>query len=237
MQLQPTATAAVPLPAGSPCLNTSTTVAGTCATGACLGGYCCNAKAAQMGCVACAPGTGSCAHRDPGETCASSYDCGTNLCLGGCCCSASALFAHFTGSCSACRCWGAGVNASTAGACALSTTVAAATAAPAPNVTLLCNATTPISTAVHLSRLITFPASANVTDTVPLLFLPATASGNAWGADAILATAGACAALSATPGAPPCASPPRAYALGGGSYQYLGTAAELGMTAAPACTS
>ena len=110
-------------------------------------------------------------------------------------------------------------------------------AAPLPNVTLLCNATTPLNASVHLSRVIAFPPSANVTDAVPLLFLPASAPGNGWGADAILATPGACAALAATPGAPPCASPPRAYALAGGTYLYLGPAAALGMSAAPACTS
>ena len=90
---------------------------------------------------------------------------------------------------------------------------------------------------MHLSRVIAFPPSANVTDAVPLLFLPASAPGNSWGEDAILATPGACAALAATPGTPPCASLPAALALGGGTYRYLGLAAALGMTAAPACTS
>jgi hypothetical protein len=183
--------------------------------------------------------------RSPGEACGGSYDCGTNLCLGGCCCSASAVFAQFTAGCSACRCWGAGVNASTAGACSAPAPAPATPTPPPspppsdalPNVTLLCNATTPLTTAVHLSRVITFPPAANVTDAMPLLFLPATAPGNAWGEDAILATPGACAALAATPGAPPCASPPSALALGGGTYRYLGPAAALGMTAAPACTS
>jgi hypothetical protein len=79
-----------------------------------------------------------------------------------------------------------------------------------------------------------FPPAANVPDATPLVFLPATAALNSLGVDVIIATASACAAYAAVPGAARC-SAALTYALPAGTYFYLGTAAELGMAATPGC--
>ena len=210
------------LPGAAPAASCASNA--SCPSGACRGGFCCNAAAAQMGCRACAPGTGSCATYSPGEACASPFDCASNQCLNGCCCAASAIQ---TPGCTACACWAnASTTAATAGAC---------TAAPSLTTTpLACNATVSLNTTIALSRLIAFPASANVTDALPLVFLPATAPLNTFSVDVILASPSACAAYAQSASPFQC-SLARAFPLPSGTYYYLATAAALGMAATPSC--
>jgi hypothetical protein len=85
------------------------------------------------------------------------------------------------------------------------------------------------------SRIIAFPAAANVTDATPLVLLPAASPLNTYGEDIIVATAAACAAFAANGAAARCA--PFTYALSTGTYHYLGTAAALGMAATPSCAA
>ena len=214
----------VAIPPGAACVSNA-----SCASGSCLGGFCCSATAKAAGCVSCQPGTGSCALFSPGEPCASSADCGTNLCLARCCC---ALAATQTVGCTACRCWAAGgTNASTAGACA----AAAAANGTAPvAATLPCGGDTSVNATVSLSRVISFPAGANVNDAAPLVFLPTTSPLNDGGEDLVIATASACAAYAAVAPAAKCTAA-RTYVLPTGTYYYLGTAAALGMAATPGC--
>jgi hypothetical protein len=87
---------------------------------------------------------------------------------------------------------------------------------------------------VSLSRVIVFPASANVTGPPPLVFLPTASPLNTYGVDIIVASPSACAAFAANFAAAQC-SGAFSYALSGGTYHYLGTAAALGMTATPSC--
>ena len=156
-------------------------------------------------------------------------DCGTNMCQG-CCCAASALVVP---GCVSCKCWSdPGTTAASAGTC---TSPAPPPSTP-PNVTLPCNATASASGALELSRVIAFPSALNVADAVPLLFLPAGSPLNREGVDIVVATASACAAFSALPDSSQCAQA-RAFALPGGPYFFLGPAAALGMTAAPACAA
>ncbi len=205
---------------GSPCASNS-----SCPSGACRGGYCCTANAARQGCAVCAPPFGSCLLNSPGDACTTDADCGTNQCLGGCCCASSALK---TSGCASCACWSApSTTAATAGACNATAAVA--------NVSLPCNASTAQTSSVALSRVISFPAAANVTGASPLVFLPAASPLNANGVDIIVASPSACAAFSANFAAAQCA--PQAYTLSTGTYFYLGTAAALGMTATPSCAS
>ena len=210
---------------GAPCSSNA-----TCSSGACLSGSCCSPAAASLGCLACQPGTGSCATFSPGEPCASPFDCATNLCQGGCCCAASAVQ---TLGCAACACL---ANASTppslAGACTSAVPASAALPAPA---TLPCNGTVSINASVPLSRVIAFPPSANVSGAAPLVLLPPTSPLNAYGVDIVLASASACAAFAANGAAAKCSAV--AYSLPGGAYYYLGAAAALGMAPAPGCAA
>jgi hypothetical protein len=66
------------------------------------------------------------------------------------------------------------------------------------------------------------------------LFVPASSSLNAIGADIILASPAACAAYNAIGGALQC-NMSRAYATQSGLMYFLGTAAALGMGPAPEC--
>ena len=185
----------------------------------------------RAGCTGCAPGSGSCLTYSPGDACASAFDCASNLCLAGCCCAASALQ---TVGCTACACWAnASITAATAGTCA----------APAPvlpsvaTIYLPCNGSTSLNATVAPSRVITFPASANVTGaSPPLMFLPAASPLNAFGVDIIVASAPACAAFASNAAATRC-SAASTYALPEGTYDSLGAAASLGMAAAPACAA
>jgi hypothetical protein len=86
------------------------------------------------------------------------------------------------------------------------------------------------------SSIIAFPAALNVTDSAPLLFLPAAAPLNTAGVDLILASPSACAAFSAVGGAAQC-DRSRAFATDAGIMFYLGIAAALGMGPAPACAA
>ena len=219
----PSPTAAGALAPGTPCAFNA-----SCASGACLGSFCCTRNAARQGCGACHFGTGTCVLNSPGDSCASAADCGTNLCLGGCCCASSALL---VAGCSACGCWSnASTTAASAGACA-----AGAALPPPPPVALQCNATVALNSSVALNRVISFPSGANVTDAAPLMFLPAASPLNPDGLDVIVATAAACRAFAALPGSAQCAA--RTFFLEGSLYYYLGAASALGMTAAPACSS
>jgi len=103
-------------------------------------------------------------------------------------------------------------------------------------VTLACNATVSVNESTTLSSVIAFPQSLNVTDTVPLLFLPSASPLNAEGVDIILASAPACAAYAALGGATQCAMG-RAYAVDGAIRFFLGPAAALGMAPAPLCAA
>ena len=180
----------------------------------------------MLGCQTCHANTGSCVTYSPGESCASTFDCASNQCLGGCCCAASAIQ---TPGCSACTCLSnASTTAATAGACTAAPSLATAA--------LACNATVSLNATVALSRLIAFPASSNVTDAQPLVFLPAAAPLNTFGVDAILASPAACAAYVQAASPFQC-SLARAFPLPSGAYYFLGTAAALGMTAAPACAA
>jgi len=69
---------------------------------------------------------------------------------------------------------------------------------------------------------------------VPLIVLPATSAINTAGADIILAAPSACAAYAALGGATQC-NRARAFSTDFGIMFYLGTAAALGMGAAPGC--
>ena len=218
---------------GSATLDSSCTSNASCPSLACRGGYCCNAAAARMGCQSCQPGTGSCATYSPGEACSSAFDCASNLCLGGCCCAASALT---TAGCTGCRCW---ANASTTPATAGMCTSPTFSPALPTYATLSCNASTSLNTSVALSRVITFPQALNVTDAVPLMFLPAASPLNTFGFDIVLATLKACAAFAATPNSPQCSLSGLVYSLGSPPqpYFFLGGADALGMAAAPGCGS
>jgi len=103
-------------------------------------------------------------------------------------------------------------------------------------VLLPCNASSTVNATVAPSSVITFPAALNVTDAVPLLFLPAASPLNTAGADIILASASACTAYAALGGATQC-NRARAFATDNGVMFYLGAAASLGMVPAPACGS
>lgn len=217
----------------SPSAGAACTSNASCASGACRSGACCSASAVRAGCTGCAPGSGSCLTYSPGDACASAFDCASNLCLAGCCCAASALQ---TVGCTACTCWAnASTTAATAGTCA------APAPAPIPpsNTTLPlpCNGSLTLNATIAPSRVIAFPASANVTGaSPPLMFLPAASPLNAFGVDIIVASAPACAAFASNAAATRC-SAASTYALPEGTYYYLGAAASLGMAAAPACAA
>lgn len=200
----------------------------TCSSQACRGGHCCSNASASLGCSSCTPSFGSCHLSSPGEPCSSSFDCGSNLCLGKCCCAASALT---TSGCTSCRCLSvSGTVGSTAGICTSNSSAVAVT-----KTSLQCNSSVSINaSSVSLSSVISFPASSNVTDSMPLVFLPSTSPLNTYGVDIIVASSKACAAFASnTAGATTCSS--TAYSLPDGVYYYLGRAVDLGMTAAPAC--
>jgi hypothetical protein len=198
-----------------------------CPSSACRGGYCCSATAKTLGCAVCTPPFGACLLNSPGEACATNADCGTNLCAGGCCCSSSAVQAV---GCASCRClaWPS-TTAANAGSCNVTATTTLS------NATLPCNASTSLTASVALSRVISFPAAANVTGAAPLVFLPAASPLNAIGVDIVVASPAACAAFAAAFSASQCSA--LTYALSTGTYYYLGTAAALGMTATPSCAT
>ena len=198
-----------------------------------------------MGCTTCAVNTGVCVLYSPGDACASGSDCGTNLCLGGCCCAYSAILSV---GCTACQCWGArgggssSSSAVTSGAAAspfpVTTTAnaGACTANPAMTLTLPCNSSVSIPSAAALSRVISFGNLSVGAD--PLLLLPSVSPLNTWGADAILASAPACAAFSASQGSQRCSTAVQVHTSAAGvAYYYLGSAAALGMAAAPGCAA
>ena len=91
-----------------------------------------------------------------------------------------------------------------------------------------------MNSSVVASAVIAFPAALNITDTVPLLYVPASSSLNTAGVDIILATPAVCAADAIIGGSLQCAMA-RAFAAQGGLMYYLGTAAALGMGPAPEC--
>ena len=102
---------------------------------------------------------------------------------------------------------------------------------------LPCNGSRSLNATVAPSRVIAFPASANVTgSSPPLIFLPAASPLNSFGVDIIVASAPACAAFASNAAAARC-SAGSTYALPEGTYYYLGAASALGMTAAPACSA
>jgi hypothetical protein len=221
---------AMPQPAGAPCLENY-----GCSSRLCRGGFCCAAAAARANCSACTAGGGGCLARIPGELCASNFDCQTNLCAGGCCCSSSALQIP---TCSSCKCWDApNATAADMGSClATPPPLLASFPGPIVNATLACTSNTSTEAAVAPSAVIAFPAVLNVTDAVPLLFLPATSPLNTMGIDVILASPSACSAYATLGGSTQC-SHSRAFATDAGIMFFLGTAAALGMVPAPACAA
>ena len=108
-------------------------------------------------------------------------------------------------------------------------------AAPLANSTLFCNASVALSVNVTAARVISFPPGAGITEAVPLTFLPSVSPLNTMGVDIIVASPSACAAFNASVGAAARCDGARVYSLPSGLYHYLGTAAALGMTAAPSC--
>ena len=209
-------------PAGASCASDA-----MCASGTCRGSVCCSPFAVRLGCSTCVAGTGACASLYPGEACASNFDCQTNLCAGGCCCASSALT---TAGCNACTCWSSNAStAATAGMCA-----APPPPPPAASVALQCGNATAVNASVAAAALITFPAALNVTDAAPLIVLPSTSYLNTFGEDVIVASASACSAYAALGGPTQC-NRGRAFATDFGVMFYLGTAAALGMGAAPQC--
>jgi hypothetical protein len=135
-----------------------------------------------------------------------------------------------TPGCTSCRCLSvAGTSGATAGICTGNVSAAVS------KTSLQCNSSVSINaSSVALSSVIAFPSSSNVTDAMPLVFLPSSSPLNTHGVDIIVASARACAAFaSSTAGATVCSSV--AYSLPDGIYYYLGRASDLGMTAAPAC--
>jgi hypothetical protein len=237
---------------------------GKCASGVCgsllpynpgpsdlyFSGFCCSPDAVTLGCTACAQGTGSCVLRSKGEQCSSNSDCSTDLCLGGCCCSSAAVMMGST--CTSCKCLAAAINSTSSpntvggvvvppGNC-LSTSsggngspMGSLNLPATTSTSLQCNASVSVNSTVALSSIITFPPTFNVTDATPLVFLPATSPINTQGVDIILASPSACYAFSQIPGSATCHTG-RVFSLPQGAYYYLGTAVELSMTAAPACT-
>jgi hypothetical protein len=89
---------------------------------------------------------------------------------------------------------------------------------------------------VDSARIIAFPAGANVTDAVPLLFLSAASSLNPDGVDIVVASRAACIAFAGVAGGPQC-DPGRLFSAAEGWYTYLGTAAALAMAPVPGCAS
>jgi sugar lactone lactonase YvrE len=224
----------VAIPPGAACVSNA-----SCASGSCLGGFCCSVTAKAAGCVSCQPGTGSCALFSPGEACASAADCGTNECLGGCCCSAAAAR---TMGCTACQCWAnASTSAATAGACLAAPppppplpACACAPPTPAPP---LPNSTTPRCLACDA-----FDAS----QAVEGLFILAAANplNPSPGEDLAVGLPGACASLAgaaAAQGVPPaevevmlpCLARPAFLRIDGANYTVLGPAAPLRLAALP----
>jgi hypothetical protein len=216
--------------ASSPIAGSSCSSDSSCASSSCRGGYCCSVESAALGCSSCASLAGTCVLFSPGQLCASSFDCGTNLCLGGCCCASSALL---SAGCTACRCLSLnGTTATTAGTCTRDSS-------PRTNQSALpsCNSSSASinASSVSLSSAIMFPSSTNVTDAMPLVFLPSSSPLNRFGVDIIVASAQACAAFAAnTAGASTCSS--TSYSLSNGVYFYLGRAADLGMAPGGACS-
>ena len=101
------------------------------------------------------------------------------------------------------------------------------------NATIACNASASVSAGALLpSQLISLP---NVTGAAPLVVLSSAAPANAFGYDIVVATAAACAAYANAPGSPACTS--QAFPIAGSTYFLLGSAAALGMVAAPACAT
>ena len=76
---------------------------------------------------------------------------------------------------------------------------------------------------------------ADAIDAAPLVVLSSAAPANAFGYDIVVATAAACAAFANAPGSPACTS--QAFPIAGVTYFLLGSAAALGMVAAPACAT
>ena len=197
-----------------------------CASSACRGGFCCSNSSALLGCSACSPVNGACVTVNRGDACTSPSDCGTDACLGGCCCS---LAAAQTAGCTACQCAANASMASAAGSCIAPTKSASVVTTELP-----CTNATSVNASIAFSRVVAFPASANVsTASAPLVFLPAASPLNTFGVDIIVASESACAAFTANAAASTCST--SAYALPEGTYYYLGPAAALSMTAAPAC--
>jgi len=83
---------------------------------------------------------------------------------------------------------------------------------------------------------ISFPAGANVTDAIPLLFLAAASPLNPDGVDIVLASRAACLAFAGVAGGPRC-DPARLFSTPEGWFTYLGAAAALAMAPLPGCAS
>ena len=215
-----------PCPAGNYCPGVSAPLP-------CPAGYASPAAGNTTACARCAPGTYS---LSPGALACTTCPQGA-YCTGGSAieqCPAN-TFSAALGSGAPCAACPVG-TVSGAGAAACIPAVYDPLAQLA-NTTLVCNASVALSTLVPLARVVAFPASANVSDAAPLVYLPASSPLNGLGVDVIVASASACAAFAATPGAAAQCSPALPFALPGGAYTYLGTAASLGMTAAPSCGS
>ena len=151
------------------------------------------------------------------------------MCVGGCCCASSALRAN----CTACSCWSdPATTAATAGACA----APAPARAPTSTAQLQCGNETSVSATVPTAARITFPTALNVADAAPLVVLPSTSYLNTIGEDVIVATASACDAYAALR-APTQCDRARTFVTDFGVRFYLGTAAALGMAAAPQCAA
>ena len=141
--------------------------------------------------------------------------------------------------CSACVC-GANISAgdaasynAAAGECAASGGVASSIVS---NYSCVGTSGTVGLNASMASRMVTFPRSANVSDALPLVLLSAANALNDAGVAIVVATASACAAFNAAApaGSAPRCDTSRRYLLASGVvYYYRGTAAELGMEAAP----
>ena len=208
--------------------------AALCASGTCGGGgYCCTPTAAALGCSACAPASGACSLRGPGEPCGVHYDCGSGQCSGGCCCSVPVAVASASvggGVCGACQCFGSGGGGGVAvGGC---TTYLAPPPTPLP--------TLPPTTAGSCVTCASFATAEAVRD---VYILPAASPLNPLpGTDLALGKPGVCQELALAAAAAgvanirailPCLNATRAVYVDGGSWEVLGPAAGLQMSAQP----
>jgi hypothetical protein len=224
--------------------------AALCASGVCGGGgFCCSRAAAAVGCAACAPATGSCATRSPGEACGVHFDCASGLCSGGCCCSAPVAMAAagLLGSsvppptCAACQCFAtlpANASAPAAPAAPAAAALGSCTRYLVPPPTPL--PTLPPTTA---STCVTCASYATAEAVSGVFILPAASPLNplpgqdlALGKPGVcqdLALAAAAAGVTNIPAILPCLNATRVLYVDGGQWELLGPAAGLQMGAQP----